>query len=165
MKTAIIALALATGLVTGATQAQAQAQAQTQAQVINKDGMTGPEVAAWLQKAGYKAALSKDETGDPLISSAADGHDFKVYFYDCKDGRCKALQFSAGFDMKDGLTLAKANEWNRKNRYLKTYLDDDGDPYVQYDVNVNAGRTMAGLDDDFGVWTGMVGDFTTFIDW
>jgi hypothetical protein len=30
---------------------------------------------------------------------------------------------------------------------------------------VNAGRTISGLDDDFGVWTGMIGDFTKFIDW
>lgn len=156
MKTAIIALATATALLAGAAQAQ----------VINAGGMTGPEAVAWLQKSGYKAELTKDESGDPLINSAADGHDFKIYFYDCDAAkRCKALQFSAGFDLKQGLTLEKANEWNRKNRYLKAYLDDDMDPYVQYDVNVNAGRTVAGLDDDFGVWTGMLGDFTTFIDW
>lgn len=160
MKTAIIALATATALLTlGLTGA-------AQAQEIHKGGMTGPEVAAWLQKGGYKAELTKDSSDDPLINSAADGQTFKIYFYDCDEAkRCKALQFSAGFDLKEPLKLEKANEWNRKNRYLKVYLDDDGDPYVQYDVNVNAGRTMAGLDDDFGVWTGMIGNFTTFIDW
>jgi hypothetical protein len=160
MKTAIIALATATAVLAlgGAGAARAQE--------IHKDGMTGPEVAAWLQKGGYKAELTKDSSDDPMINSAAEGHTFKIYFYDCNEAkRCKALQFSAGFDMKEGLTLEKANEWNRKNRYLKAYLDDDRDPYVQYDVNVNAGRTMAGLDDDFGVWTGILGEFTTFIDW
>ena len=137
-----------------------------QAQTINADGMTGPEVVSWLQKGGYKAELTKDESGDPMINSAADGHNFKIYFYDCDAAkRCKALQFSAGFDLKEPLKYEKINEWNRKNRYLKAYLDDDGDPYVQYDVNVNAGRTITGLDDDFGVWTGMIGDFTKFIDW
>jgi len=160
MKTVIMALAAAALL--GAT-------APATAEDLHTDGMTGPEAAAWLQKAGYKAELTKDETGDPLITSAADGRSFKVYFYDCDKqgdgGRCKALQFSAGFDLKTPLTLDKVNEWNRKNRYLKAYLDDDGDPYVQYDVNVNAGRTVAGLDDDFGVWTGMIDDFTAFIGW
>ena len=157
MKTTIMALAAAMALAAGGT---------AHAQAIHNDGMTGPEVVAWLQKGGYKAELTKDDGGDPMINSAANGASFKVYFYDCNEAkRCKALQFSAGFDMKEGLTLAKANEWNRKNRYLKAYLDDDMDPYVQYDVNVNAGRTVAGLDDDFGVWTGMLDDFTTFIDW
>jgi hypothetical protein len=156
--TALAAATALSALVLGAGAAHAQS--------IDKDGMTGAEVAAWLQKGGYKAELTKDSDDDPMINSAAEGQTFKIYFYDCNDAkRCKALQFSAGFDTKEGLKLEKANEWNRKNRYLKVYLDDDQDPYVQYDINVNAGRTMSGLDDDFGVWTGMIGDFTKFIDW
>jgi hypothetical protein len=156
--TALAAATALSALVLGSGAAHAQS--------IDKDGMTGAEVVAWLQKGGYKAELTKDSDGDPMINSAAEGQTFKIYFYDCNDAkRCKALQFSAGFDTKEGLKLEQANEWNRKNRYLKVYLDDDQDPYVQYDINVNAGRTMSGLDDDFGVWTGMIGDFTKFIDW
>ena len=68
MKTAIIALAAATALFTGAAHAQ----------TIDKDGMTGPEVAAWLQKGGYKAELTKDDGGDPLINSSAEGQVFKL---------------------------------------------------------------------------------------
>jgi len=156
MKTLVASLSLAAALMLAPA---------VQAENLHEGGMTGPEVVAWMQKAGYKAELGKDDSGDPMVSSAADGQTFKVYFYDCEAGRCKALQFSAGFDLKTPLTLDKTNEWNRKNRYLKAYLDEEGDPYVQYDVNVNAGRTLAGLDDDFGVWTGMIGDFTTFIGW
>lgn len=159
MKTSIFALVLAATLASGAAQAQAQEQE------LDKNGMTGPEVVEWLQKAGYKAELSKDSDGDPLIKSATGGQNFNVYFYDCANTRCKALQFSAGFDLKTPLSLDKSNEWNRENRYLKAYLDDEGDPYVQYDVNVNAGRTYSGLSDDFKVWTDMLSDFTDFIDW
>lgn len=134
------------------------------AQTINSAGMTGPEVVAWLQNAGYKAELKKDSEGDPMISSAAQGVNFTVYFYDCDGGaRCRAIQFSAGFDMKTPPTVQKINEWNRDKRYLKAYLDSDGDPRVEYDVNVNAGRTMSGLNDDFGVWTRRLADFKTFI--
>lgn len=133
---------------------------------IHVDGMTGPEVAKWLQDAGYKAELTTDKSGDPLIKSAAGGVNFSVYFYDCTaKPRCKAVQFSAGFDLKQPLTAAKINEWNRNNRYLKAYIDDEGDPHVEYDVNINAGRNKAGLNDDFEVWTSMIDDFTTFIGW
>ncbi|NEX91651.1 YbjN domain-containing protein [Caulobacter sp. 17J65-9] len=156
MKFAVAGLAVAAAVFAAGTASAA---------TIHDGGMTGPEVAAWLKDKGYRAELSKDDAGDPMIDSAAEGINFKVYFYDCEGPRCKAIQFSAGFDLKNGLSLAKANEWNRKNRYLKVYLDDDSDPYVQYDVNVNAGRTMSGLDDDFSVWTGMLGDFAEFIDW
>lgn len=159
MKTTITMLAAAAVLtLAGGSSAAAQ-------ELINKDGMTGPEVAKWLQAAGYKAELTKDKAGDPKILSATGGVNFTVYFYDCVKERCKALQFSAGFNLNDGLALAKINEWNKTHRYLKAWLDDENDPYVEYDVNVNAGRTMAGLNDDFDVWVDFLDSFTTFIGW
>lgn len=160
MRTMIVAAALALAA-SSATGAQAAA--------IHEGGMTGPEVAAWLQAAGYRAQLTKDSSGDPLINSASEGVNFKVLFYDCEGAaaaqRCKALQFAAGFDLDKPLTAERMNEWNKSHRYLKAYINADGDPYVEYDVNVNAGRTTAGLDDDFGVWTGILSAFTTFIGW
>ena len=157
MKAILIALA---GLATFAA-----GSASADESVINKAGMTGPEVVALLQAEGYRAALSRDKQGDPMIKSATGGANFTVYFYDCEKDRCRALQFSSGFDLKDGLTLARINEWNKGNRYLKAYLDDENDPYVEYDVNVDAGRTFSGLKDDLAIWNTMVGRFTTFIDW
>ncbi len=157
MKAMMIALA---GLAT-----LAAGSASADETVINKAGMTGPEVVAWLQAQGYKAALSRDKQGDPMIKSATGGVNFTVYFYDCDNDRCRALQFSSGFDLKDGMTLARTNEWNKGNRYLKAWLDDENDPYIEYDVNVNAGRTFSGLSDDLDVWSQGVGRFTTFIDW
>lgn len=152
--------ALLAGALLGASAAQA---APT---ILHDQGMSGPEVAKWLRDLGYKAELGTDKSGDPMIKSGAEGISFDIYFYDCVEKpRCKAIQFSAGFDLKQPLTAAKINEWNRKNRYLKAYIDDEGDPHVEYDVNINAGRTKEGLSDDFAVWTSMIGDFTKFIDW
>lgn len=154
------------GLLAGAMLAITPAAALAAPGDIHVDGMTGAEVVKWLQDGGYKAELTKDDTGDPMIKSAAGGVNFIIYFYDCTaKPRCKAIQFSASFDLKQPMSAAKINEWNTKNRYLKAYIDDEGDPYVQYDVNLNAGRTKAVLDDDFGVWTSMIDDFTTFIGW
>lgn len=159
MKMSLAALAAGAGLAVSSAAVSAPGD-------IHTDGMTGPEVAKWLQGAGYKADLSTDDTGDPMIKSATDGLNFTVYFYDCTaKPRCKALQFATSFDLKTPMTAAKINEWNKGNRYLKAYIDDEGDPYVQYDVNINAGRTISGLKDDFDIWTSMLGDFTKFIDW
>lgn len=162
MKTSMVGL-FAGALVALAPMAAGAASAPV---ILHNDGMTGAEVAKWLQDAGYKAELTTDKGGDPMIRSAAGGVNFNIYFYDCEiKPRCKAIQFSAGFDLKTAMTPAKINEWNKGHRYLKAYLDDEGDPQVDYDVNINAGRTKAGLDDDFAVWTSMIDDFTTFIDW
>lgn len=153
------------GFVVAAALSAAATAAQAAEGLINKDGMTGPEVAAWLQAAGYKAQLDKDSVGDPMIKSSTDGIKFTIYFYDCVKGRCRSIQFSTGFDLDKGLALEKTNEWNRKNRYLKAFLDDENDPYVQYDVNLNDGRTFSGLDDDFAVWINILPEFAKFIDW
>lgn len=160
MKNSIVAL------VAGALLASASTAGAAPPVVLHTDGMTGAEVAKWLKDAGHKAELGTDKAGDPMIKSAAGDVNYSIYFYDCEaKPRCRAIQFSAGFDVDEPITAAKLNEWNRANRYLKAYLDEEGDPHVEYDVNVNAGRTKEGLDDDFSIWTSMIEDFTDFIDW
>jgi hypothetical protein len=52
----------------------------------------------------------------------------------------KSIQFSAAFS--DGnATLKKVNEWNKTRKYSKTYLDDDGDPVLELDLDLEGGVT------------------------
>jgi hypothetical protein len=67
------------------------------------------------------------------------------------------------FDLDKGLTADKINEWNLGKRYIKAYIDSEGDPWGQYDVNLSPGRTYEGLDDDFGVWRLTLPVFKSFI--
>ena len=127
-------------------------------------GMTVQEVAAWLQKAGYKAEL-KGSGEDAYVASATDGVNFEINMYDCEKSRCASVQFQASFNLTDAMSPARANEWNTTKRYAKLYVDSEGDPYLQYDANVSPGGTYEALDDDFGVWRAMLGDFLEFIDW
>ena len=157
--------ALIGGVLATVLLAAGSATAQTAAPptFINTDGMTGPEVAAWLQGRGFEAVLGETAQGSPKIDSVRGGAKFQIYLYDCENGRCQSLQFSAFFDLKEGITGPVVNQWNRTNRYLKAYINDDGDPYVQYDVNVNGGRTLSGLDDDFDVWADTLPSFIKYI--
>ena len=144
--------------------ALAASAAGAQARDIPAGGLTVDEVAAWLQQAGYKGAIDKTDSGERYVTSAADGATFQVYMYDCKDGpRCGSMQFSMAFDLAKGLTPDKINEWNRDKRYIKAYLDAEGDPWGQYDVNLSPGRTYEGLDDDFAIWRQTIPVFKTFI--
>ncbi|MBC6982741.1 YbjN domain-containing protein [Caulobacter sp. 17J80-11] len=128
-------------------------------------GLTVEEVAEWLGAQGYKADLEKVE-GETHVASAADGVNFDIYMYDCKDqGRCSALQFSAGFDLTDGTDLDTVNSWNKANRYVKAHLDETKDPFFQYDVNLSPGGTYEALDDDFGVWLMQLPKIKAQIDW
>ena len=132
---------------------------------LPKGGLTIEEMQTWLRDAGYKADL-KTEDDTSRIASATEGVNFDVYMYDCaKDKRCASLQFRAGFDLTEAMAPAKANEWNTKKRYAKVYLDDESDPYLEYDANLSPGGTYEALKDDFGVWQNMISEFKDFIDW
>ncbi len=50
-----------------------------------------------------------------------------------------SLQFHAGFRAQP--TLEVINTWNKENRYGKTYLDGEGDPVLEYDLDLEGGAT------------------------
>lgn len=136
-----------------------------QAAELHKDGMTLKEVQAWLDGEGFKSTV-KGDSDDPFLSTEdEDGVKFEVHFYDCEKSRCTSIQFSAGFDLKDAMTASKINDWNTGKRYVKAYIDDEGDPWFTYDVNVAPGGTQAALDDEFAVWLSFIPDITEFIGW
>ncbi len=131
---------------------------------IPNGGVTVEDMVRFLQSKGYKAEV-KSGTNGRYIASATAGVNFDVYFYDCVSGRCASVQFEAGFDLANGITTAKINEWNRDKRYLKAYADSGADPHVSLDANTSPARTYEGLADDFGVWTGTLPTFASFIGW
>jgi hypothetical protein len=122
----MLAVGLA-ALVAGAAQA-APGQAQ---------GITGPELAAILQDAGYRAQLQADAEGEPLVRTGMGGVEVAILFYDCNaEHRCNSLQFSAGFDLPEGTTDAVVNGFNRDYRYARAFLDDERDPFLHFDFEV-----------------------------
>lgn len=130
---------------------------------IPSGGVTAQEVAAALRDKGYRAEVTKDSTGDPKVESSADGTKFDVWFYGCKEGRCAAVQFAAGFDLKDGMTLSDINTWNRKNRFGKGHLDDEMDPYLHYDVDFEVGATTEAIGNAIEVWAAVLPSFKRHI--
>ena len=149
---------LALGLALGGS-----ASAQSPSTPFDPVGVTVAETAAWLKAAGYEAEISTNEVGRPVIFSAIGKAKFDVLFFDCEGDRCGSLQFAAAFKLKIPPADEVVNRWNRTNRYLKAYSANDGATHVQYDVNVNVGRTPAMLSDDFGVWVANFPKFPAFI--
>jgi hypothetical protein len=151
-----LALAAAALALAGATSAAAAAYPD--------GGVTAAQVAAVLQANGYKAEISKDSQGDPLISSAAEGTSYKIHFYGCHSTpRCAAVEFLVGFDLPNGMTMDKVNKWNRDGRFAHAYLDDENDPYLQLDLNTSPGFTSESLGSYVDTWTAWLPKFKTYI--
>lgn len=122
-----------------------------------------------LQGAGYKAELTKDSSGDPMIRSASGGSNFSLLFYGCATNKaCKTIQLHAGYDVEEKTrpSLEKINQWNRDKRFAKAYLDKENDPIIEMDVDLEDGGMSSELFiDNVEYWTSSMSDFEKFIDW
>lgn len=150
---------LATLAALGATAADAACPANT---VCAADPQT---VVAALSAAGYKAKLSKDSTGDPMVESAAAGYNFDVMFYGCKDGKdCTSLQFRSGWTAEAKFTPAYANAWNGKKRFAQMSVKDDKTMALSYDVTTAGGLTRDNFADVVDWWQVMLGESSKFFE-
>lgn len=148
-------LALAAAIAAFAAPAQAQ--------------MVRPQVpqslVAALQAGGYAARLTTDRVGDPMIESASSGTKFQIYFYNCTDhSACATVQFHSGYDLTTAPTLDRINEWNRTKRFGRAYLDKEGDPILEMDVDLDDGGVSRALFiDNIEFWSSILSDFERFI--
>ncbi len=143
-------------------ESQPRATVSGQVTADNPEGM-----ADLMRDFGYRAELTTDDQGDPKIRSGGGGANYSIYFYGCTDGKdCQSIQFSAGFDLDAGTTLAVVNDWNTNKRFGKVYLDPDNDPYIEMDVNLAFGGIgEATFKDSLELWDRVLSDFQAHIDW
>ncbi|MFT3805473.1 YbjN domain-containing protein [Arenimonas sp.] len=127
-------------------------------------GVPVADIVAAMQDYGVRAKLGEDEQGDPQIESALAGANFNLRFYDCAKDRCSSIQFLSGFDLEEGMSLEDVNDWNRTMRYGSVYLDDEGDPYLQMDVDVTRGIDKEQFAEWMAVWEEVLGRFMERID-
>ncbi|ASK87630.1 YbjN domain-containing protein [Sphingorhabdus sp. SMR4y] len=102
------------------------------AQVVASD----PEsVAMAVGKAGYLAKMQNDSFGDPQIATKMSGWNVTINFYGCTNNAdCQSIQLSTGFDRTSPMDWKKANHWNSNRRFGSVSLDEDGDPFLTWDV-------------------------------
>jgi hypothetical protein len=111
-----------------------------------------------------EGTMTKDGMGDPLIEGRIEDKDYRLFFYDCSEGRgCKSLMFSATWEIED-LTDARIADWNREQRFGKAYLDTEGRATVEMNVNLHGGVTRANLDDTISWWRLVLAEFPKYHD-
>ncbi|MGY0559925.1 YbjN domain-containing protein [Luteimonas sp. A277] len=126
--------------------------------------VTGPEVMTLLEEVGHSAELDQDGVGDPLILTGVGELGYRIYFYDCEDGACEALQFRLGLDLADGATADMVNDFNRDYRYGRSFLDAESDPFLLMDVEMTHADHASQLRTHLGIWEGLVDSFTRAMD-
>jgi hypothetical protein len=119
-----------------------------------------------LLELGFRASLTEDSYGDPLIESSAEGVDFNVLFYGCEDNvECSVIQFRAGFDLEGGTTLEAINEWNAGRIFGKAFLDEENDPFVEMALEMRAPMPLESFEANHEWWRTVLVGFQRHIGW
>jgi hypothetical protein len=137
----------------GAFAACAFAAAPVAAADLPDGGMTVNEVASWLKSSGYTADVAPDTTqpGFQIVKSHSDGINWDIYFYSCESGRCAHIEYVVGWS-DPNFSSAKITDWNHNHQFIRAYLDDKGEPFGEFDVDIAPGGTYAMLDQSLKRW-------------
>ena len=112
---------------------------QAQAQFIDDDVVvkqtTAEQVHEIMRADGYAVDVEDD-----LVLWRIDGRNAAVQI--AGDGR--SLMFLTRFTDAQ-TTLSDVNEWNRTKRWSRTYLDEDGEPVLELDLDITDGVTVGNM--------------------
>jgi hypothetical protein len=134
------------------------------------DPATPERIAEELRASGFQAEVHPPRNSEgPGITSRAEGVNFDISFDACdEDGkRCQVMVFSAGFSFADPdrrPSKADLNRWNL-TEFGKAVANQNGDPWLDLEVNLVGGITRTNLVDTMKWWTVLVGDFAAHIGW
>ena len=117
-----------------------------------------------LSQSGYPGKLDKLKSGRTSISVQISGLQTYVDFYDCEDdiAKCYTLLFTVSVDLKDGTTLALANEWNSKQITGRVWLDEENDPTLDLSLTAVDGIPVGVFEQNVKLWDRKIGDFKDF---
>jgi hypothetical protein len=153
--TAHTALLLGTAALFAATPAHAE--------LINA---TNPAaIKAIVESQGWPATLIAKAGDDPYIESNRDGLKFLVLFMNCDENKkCKTLQYYMGFSDAKEVSLDKLNKWNKNKRFARAYKDDEGDPVLEMDVDLDfAGIPRENIGESFNTWASLMDSFREYV--
>ncbi|MFD2237352.1 YbjN domain-containing protein [Aureimonas populi] len=136
----------------------ATASSQAQERI---DG-TDPQAIADLVRGYGSARLDVAGDNTPMIRGRIEGTSFVIYFYDCDDldANCNTVSFAAGWEVS-GLTVEQVNAWNRDKRFGRAYLDTEGEPVLEMDVNLKGSVSAENFEDTVDWWRVVMADFTS----
>ena len=105
------------------------------------------QIAEIMRAEGLQAKIGTEDSGRPYILSGLSGYNFYVYPYGCNDdwGECKFVQFRAIFSPTVKPTLAEVNKHAADNFFARFYIDEENDPVIEKDIDLEAGGMSRAL--------------------
>jgi hypothetical protein len=97
--------------------------------------LTADKLIAVMNSMGFQAqAMPEDSYGDPRVRWIHEDTQSAMYFYSGGE----AIQFYHVWTNQN-VTVDDINRWNRDFRFSRAYLDTDGDPVLELDLDLAGG--------------------------
>ena len=122
------------------------------------------QIAGVLKEEGYQAKIDEGD-GQRWIESAMSGYTYIILPFGCDDAGkdCKSVQFYVAFVPANKPTLQEMNKYAAENRFGRVYLDDEGDPIIEMDIDLEAGGMSRALFlDNLAYWDSIMVAFGDF---
>lgn len=100
-------------------------------------GFTSTSLVEKLRDLGYRAEVETLSSGSEIVKLKMSGVNVVVSLYPKNAERKTSIQFYCGFKKSGDTTADKVNEFNKRYRFAKCYLDAEGDPVMEMDCFVN----------------------------
>ncbi len=129
------------------------------------DAKSPSTIAGLIESQGWQTEINTPAGEPPFIKARRNGELFVAAFMNCTDGQnCKTLQFFFGFTDAKQVSLERINEWNRDKRFARAYRDDEGDPVLAMDVDLDfRGLPRENVGELLNTWTGLMNSYRTFV--
>ena len=123
-------------------------------------------IASLIRGMGLPAKLITKPGDNPYIESKYNSLVFLVFFMTCDDNHknCKTIQYYMGYSDSKGTTLDKLNEWNRDHRFARAYRDNEGDPVLEMDVDLDFnGLPRENIIETLRTWQSLMDQYQTHL--
>jgi len=124
-----------------------------------------PRLTSVLQAAGYRAQV-EGEGDERYIATGAGGTNFTIHLHGCNllGGDCKNVMFYAWFDSETPVSLEAMNSFAAKMRWGRFYIDQEGDPTIELDIDLEDGGMSEELFiDNVEYWDSALNRFAQFV--
>lgn len=108
----------------------------------------------------FKSQTYQDKT---VLVVDIDGITTVIHFYG-KGPEFSSIQLYSGFVRDKDSSVSTMNEWNSEYRFTRAYIDDEGDPVLEMDINFAfGGISERQLEDNLLLWELSVQQFRKFV--
>ena len=119
-----------------------------------------------MQGQGLSVELKSAKDSADYLESRHNGLKFLVLFMNCDDAKrnCKTMQFYMGFNDAKETSLEAINNWNKNKRFARAYRDDEGDPVLEMDLDLDfKGIPRENVGEAINTWKALMEAYQTHI--